>query len=312
MSIPALDLQALDTQTLTRACEDWGVFYLVGHDLSTALRNRTAAVVEEFFSAPKAHKHSILRTDTNCWGYFDQELTKNQQDWKEIFDIGPAQPDGPLAGAIPQWPDNAGFRECISELNDILHATAIEVVSAITRQLSDTPTATALVQDAFEQHSSFLRINWYPPCPTPYTSPKQADTTLSASGGDLGIHHHTDAGAVTVLMQDEVPGLQVYNQGAWHSVAADTDALVINIGDIVQVWSNDRFVAPLHRVLANANQTRISIPYFLNPDYSYDYHPLTQEQPLYNAINWGTFRAGRSAGDYADQGEEIQISHFRR
>ncbi len=91
---------------------------------------------------------------------------------------------------------------------------------------------------------------------------------------------------------------------------------MINIGDIVQVWSNDRYEAPLHRVLASTGTPRYSAPFFFNPTYTTDYAPLPSlcdetEQLRYKPINWGEFRAGRAAGDYADYGEEIQISQFR-
>jgi len=91
---------------------------------------------------------------------------------------------------------------------------------------------------------------------------------------------------------------------------------VVNIGDIVQVWSNDRYRAALHRVLANADAERFSAPFFLNPAYGACYAPLpttvdARHPPAYRSINWGEFRALRAAGDYADCGEEIQISHYR-
>ncbi len=61
--------------------------------------------------------------------------------------------------------------------------------------------------------------------------------------------------------------------------------------------------------MASACEERISIPYFLNPAYTYNYEPLSGA-PRYRPINWGEFRAGRSAGDYADLGSEIQIADF--
>ena len=94
------------------------------------------------------------------------------------------------------------------------------------------------------------------------------------------------------------------------AVEPNPDAFVINIGDVVQVWSNDRYPAPLHRVIASAQEERYSAPYFFNPSYAANYAPLSSP-PHYRPINWGEFRAGRAAGDYADHGEEIQISHFR-
>ena len=54
----------------------------------------------EFFSLPSAEKRSIIRTADNAWGFFDQELTKNVRDWKELFDVGPPETRGALAGAV--------------------------------------------------------------------------------------------------------------------------------------------------------------------------------------------------------------------
>lgn len=94
------------------------------------------------------------------------------------------------------------------------------------------------------------------------------------------------------------------------------DTLVINIGDIVQVRSNDKYIAPVHRVLASESKQRYSFPFFLNPTHTENYEPLNSTisavTPVkYRAINWGEFRNRRAAGDYADLGEEVQISHYR-
>ena len=124
------------------------------------------------------------------------------------------------------------------------------------------------------------------------------------------------ANAGAARLQDAAPGLEVYKAGSWHLVEPLADALVINIGDIAQVLSNDRYHATLHRVRASSTGERYSVPFFFNPAYSASYQPLssvveTDQSPLYSAINWGEFRASRAAGDYADIGEEIQISDFR-
>ena len=83
----------------------------------------------------------------------------------------------------------------------------------------------------------------------------------------------------------------------------------------MQVWSNDRYRAALHRVLANSDAERFSVPFFFSPAYSTDYAPLTttfdRETPArYRKINWGEFYRKRADGDYADRGEEVQISHY--
>ena len=295
MSIPVLDLQNLSHKDLDAACRQWGFFALNGHDITTDLRKASLREIAKFFNQGLEEKNKIRRSASNCWGFYDAELTKNQQDQKEILDIGEAEHHGPLAGASPQWPADPNFVEVISELKQQLHNTSLQV----TKEIVSTLGANLDVEETFTHHSSFLRLNFYPVSLSPPN--KQ----------NLGIHHHTDAGAVTALMQDHKAGLEVFNNNAWHEVPAQSDALIINIGDIVQVWSNDRYKAPLHRVRASTCDARISTPYFLNPDYNHNYQPLMSEPPRYRPINWGEFRAGRSAGDYADVGEEIQISQFK-
>lgn len=79
-----------------------------------------------------------------------------------------------------------------------------------------------------------------------------------------------------------------------------------------KVWTNDRYKAPLHRVLANSSNERFSAPFFYNPSYSTDVLSLSSsEKPVYKTINWGHFRTQRFAGDFANYGEEIQISQFK-
>ena len=102
----------------------------------------------------------------------------------------------------------------------------------------------------------------------------------------------------------------------WHLVEPRRDALVVNIGDIFQVWSNDRYRAALHRGLANAEHERFRAPFFFNTAYESRYAPLSsvideRNPPAYRAIVWREFRARRAAGDYADQGEYAQISDYR-
>ena len=70
--------------------------------------------------------------------------------------------------------------------------------------------------------------------------------------------------------------------------------------------------APLHRVQANSSKERYSAPFFYNPEYRADVYPLLNNDTysLYDKVNWGEFRAKRFAGDFADVGEEVQISHY--
>jgi len=303
--VPVIDVRGFDDEDwypeLDLVCSQWGCFQIVNHSIDMALISRTLEEMRRFFALPHAAKLAIERTRENAWGFFDQELTKNVRDWKEIFDFGPTSEDGPMSGSIPRWPrELPAFRSCMESFYSEAERVAAALLAGISSNLG--MSADYLAREFSRGHTSFLRLNYYPLCDLP--------------DDHLGISRHTDAGALTVLLADEQPGLQFLQGGSWHTVAPNPEALTINIGDIVQVWSNDGYQAPVHRVLASASAERYSAPFFYNPGYQTDYAPLpgvisTDAPARYQPINWGEFRTGRAAGDYANYGEEIQISRFR-
>jgi isopenicillin N synthase-like dioxygenase len=293
------------------ACREWGFFQIVGHGLPAevigALRRETHA----FFSQTSDTKREISRTADNPWGFFDRELTKNTRDWKEIYDYGPPGSTADMSSLSPQWPSALPeFEPAIRAYYQACEKIALHLIDAIATNLGATP---ALLRREFEpSHTSFLRLNYYPICPTP-ARPTGVGVPET---GHLGINHHTDAGAVTLLLQDAQAGLQVFRDNAWHTVEPIEDALVVNIGDVVQVWSNDQYQAALHRVLASEQCERYSAPLFFNPSYEACYAPLSStvdatHPARYRAIPWAEFRAQRAAGDYADCGAEVQIADYR-
>jgi isopenicillin N synthase-like dioxygenase len=166
--------------------------------------------------------------------------------------------------------------------------------------------------DFATNHTGFMRLNYYP-----VEDPMAGLYMEHQPVADLGIHHHTDAGALTVLLQDDVGGLQVYNGGRWHNITPVPGAIVINTGDMMQVWSNDVYQAPIHRVLAMETKKRYSLPFFFNPSAASNVSPLStvvsEARPSrYNSINWASYRGRRSEGDYADYGTEVQISQYKK
>lgn len=166
--------------------------------------------------------------------------------------------------------------------------------------------ADRLINGFFEDHTSFIRLNHYPPCPIPNLA--------------LGVGRHKDAGVLTVLAQDDVGGLEVKRKtdGEWILVKPNPDAYIINVGDIVQVWSNDRYESVEHRVKVNSEKERFSIPFFLNPAHYTWVEPLKemtnqQNNPAkYKAYNWGKFFATRKQSNFKKLDvENIQIYHFK-
>lgn len=317
-NIPTIDISTgLDTPAVIDqiglACEDWGFFQITGHGIDTELRREFFLAMATFFDLPQASKWLVSRTEENFWGYYDKELTKNQLDCKEIFDIDANLDNLLKADAHSNSGDSVPWPTELPQLQSIVvkwlqacEALSQNLLGAICVALGE---ASEVLNPFFmKKHTSFLRFNYYPTDPDQYSA--ENDETIAS----LGIHSHTDAGALTVLAQDCVPGLQVRKGDTWHSVIPEQNSFIINIGDMVQVWSNDRFTAPQHRVLASSHQPRYSAPYFYNPSYETICSPLveTDESSKYKPISWHEFRRGRAAGDYADVGEEIQISWYRK
>jgi isopenicillin N synthase-like dioxygenase len=307
--VPVLDLRddpAAVVDQIGAACRDWGFFQIVGHGISGEAIARVQATAQAFFALPRDEKRRQLRSRDNPWGYYDRELTKEQRDRKEIFDIGPdaggvaAAGDEPFAGSTP-WPaDPANFGPVMQDWFGLMTRLSSQLTGLIGASLTGDFGA---LRPSFEpDHTSFLRLNFYP-----VDDPLAGEAQDSA---DLGIHHHTDAGALTVLLQDKVAGLQVHHDGQWHNVEPIDGAFTINIGDMVQVWTNDLYRAPVHRVLAMDRADRLSIPYFYNPAYGAVVAPLVGE-PQYRPLNWGEFRRRRADGDFAAYGTEVQIAEWR-
>ena len=301
------------------ACREWGFFQITGHGIPADLIARIWCETKQFFALPTDAKQTVARSKDNARGWFNRELTKNTRDMKEVFDFGfiphHELPDDDPANwtrdGFNQWPDERvcpDFQPTMREYIRACEQVSFRLLQALGEGLG-VPSG-HLTRDFVEEHSSFLRLNYYPKH-DPLHREQQASVT-----GHLGVHHHTDAGALTVLLQDHVGGLQVCLDKEWFPVEPIEGALVINIGDMVQVWSNDLYEAPVHRVLASGTQDRYSLPFFYNPSYNPVYEPLdvlTNEAspPKYKPINWREFRWKRQQGDYANYGQENQIADYR-
>jgi isopenicillin N synthase-like dioxygenase len=305
-NIPVIDIERLDhSDTLTAidiACRDWGFFQVVNHGIPADVIDTMSREMRAFFAQPQETKRSISRTEQNPLGFYDRELTKNALDQKEIFDFGQGNGDA----IRPQWPKGMPqFRNAVHRYYRHNNRLAHRLLAAISSNLGMSP---GFLSRGFGNgHTSFLRLNYYPVVQS---------AAPGSVPGQLGVGQHTDSGALTILLQDNEPGLEVFRHNEWHLVEPRSDALVVNIGDIVQVWSNDTYFAALHRVIASANRARFSIPFFLNPGYATNYEPVptmvsSTTPARYQTINWGEFRTRRVQGDYADYGEEVQIKQYR-
>ncbi|PRW58404.1 2OG-Fe(II) oxygenase superfamily [Chlorella sorokiniana] len=298
-------------QAIYDAGAEYGCFQLVNHGVSLDLIARMQAAQRDFFALPLDTKAQVKRSMSNPNGWFDDEYTKRTLDLKECFDffneksVAAADPTvHRVIAARNQWPAGQPlFRDVMETYFGEMSRVSFKLLEAFCSAL-DIPLDS--MHGLFDEtHTSFMRLNFYPP--------------QRPGERRMALNHHTDAGFFTLLIQDpEVHGLQFHKHGQWNDVTPELDAITVNVGDQCQVISNDVFKAPVHRVLPpQSGRARHSAPFFFNPkpDAMVQPHPafVTPDRPpVYNAIPWAKFRNQRYAGDFADEGEEVQIYHYKR
>jgi isopenicillin N synthase-like dioxygenase len=292
------------------ACRTWGFFQVINHGIAAEQIAAVWRQTHALFALAAAEKMAIVRSRDNPWGFFNNELTKNQRDKKEVFDFTREGID-PIYRRQNRWPaHHPEFRSTMLVYLEACTELSLKLFEGFCLGLG--LPANFMRQDLAERHTGFVRLNYFP-----LNDPLESLDIEHLPEADLGIHHHTDAGALTILLQDEVSGLQVYRDGFWYDVPTIPGALVVNTGDMMQVWSNDIYRAAIHRVLAMRERERYSIPFFFNPSAECRVSPLPtltddENPPRYDPIVWGDFRGKRADGDYADYGAEVQIAQYRR
>ncbi|KAF8013649.1 hypothetical protein BT93_I1495 [Corymbia citriodora subsp. variegata] len=295
------------------ACKKWGFFAVVNHGVAAEKRERLEREAREFFGQSLEEKKKVRRDEKRVAGYYETEHTKNVRDWKEVFDftvreptVVPASPkDGEEAIIewINQWPEYPpGLREACEEYAQELEKLAYKLMGLIAQSLG---LPSNRFEEFYKDHTSFVRLNHYPPCPAPHLA--------------LGVGRHKDSGALTILAQDDVGGLEVKRKsdGEWVLVKPIPDSFIINVGDIIQVWSNDTYESVEHRVMVNSERERFSIPFFFSPSHYTMVQPLKEltdehNPPKYRPYNWGKFLVTRKGSNFKKLDvENVQIYHFR-
>lgn len=256
---------------LKQACLDCGFFYAINHGIDSEFMDEVFAQSKKFFELPLSEKMKLLRNEKHR-GYtpvLDELLDRETQvegDHKEGYYIGVEVPEDdpkaqkpffgrnvwPAADLLPNW------RQTMEKY----HREALEVARAVARLI-----ALALDLDAnfFDKPDMLgepiatLRLLHY------------GGQVSDPSKGIYGAGAHSDYGLITLLATDEVPGLQICKDKdakpqIWEDVPSLKGAFIVNLGDMLERWSNCVFKSTLHRVIGNGRE-RYSIPYFVEPSH---------------------------------------------
>jgi isopenicillin N synthase-like dioxygenase len=260
------------------ACEEIGFFVVEGHGIDPRLVAELFAVGRELFDLPLEEKHRLrplggaAPRGYHALGTKYLARTLGQEtppDLREQFYIGPLAPDLTRIAHIPGaatfyepniWPEHpAAFRPLVARYYREMERLARDLMRlfALALELDET-----YFDSCIDNHFATLPMNHYP-------EPRSAPLP-----GQLRAGAHTDFGSLTILALDDAPGgLQVeLPDRTWQDVTAGSGQLIVNIGDMMQRWTNDRWRSTLHRVVnppldSGRLSRRMSIGFFLHPNY---------------------------------------------
>ncbi|RWW76071.1 hypothetical protein BHE74_00015871 [Ensete ventricosum] len=315
LHVPVIDLSKLVCGTkrqsqeemakLTAACEEWGFFQVINHGIETELLETMERVAKEFFMLPLEEKEKYPMAPGTIQGYGHAFVFSEDQklDWCNMLALGvePAFIRKPHL-----WPANpANLRYSPSCRHRDREERILLIL--ISRSLGLSPN---YFNEMFGEAVQAVRMNYYPPCSRP-------DLVL-------GLSPHSDGSALTVLQQDTTSvGLQILKDNAWVPVHPIPDALVINIGDTIevgaiihpgfllhlnpppnpllidatramQVLTNGRYRSVEHRAVTNRESDRLSVVTFYAPSYDVELGPVPElvndQQPCrYRRFNHGEY-----------------------
>jgi isopenicillin N synthase-like dioxygenase len=237
---------------IDRACRDSGFLLVTGHGVPTALCDAALDSFAAFFDLPLAEKRRFVVADERAnRGYSEpgkeglaySRGEETPPDLFEAFNVGREDATGPEYDrhrefyAANVWPDHPVW----------LHVTWLEYERALRVVADQLLRAMALALrlpepwfvDRLQRAILTTRaINYERPPGAPDPEP-----------GQVRMGAHTDYGVLTILLADDVPGLQVFRAGRWHDVATPRGSFVCNLGDMLERWTNNRWTSTLHRVV---------------------------------------------------------------
>ncbi|KAK0607045.1 hypothetical protein LWI29_008370 [Acer saccharum] len=271
--IPIIDLSKLvmngnpddfksEILNLTTACQDWGFFQVVNHGIDLGLLESIEKVAKDFFMLPLEEKQKYPMDMKAIQGYGQAFVfSENQKiDWCNMFALGLEPEFVKRPELLPSKP---------ADFSETLESYSREVKKLCKNLLKYIAVTVGLKEDVFEEMFGDVvygvRMNYYPPCSRP----------------DLvnGLSPHSDGSAITVLQQQgkgSYAGLQILKDNTWVPVQPILNALVVNIGDTIQVLTNGKYKSVEHRAVTHKEKDRLSITTFYSPGFKIELGPMPE------------------------------------
>lgn len=280
ITVPVIDITSPEAPAaIDRACREVGFFQVVNHGVDRMLVEQLLNAMTEFFALPLEVKAAYVPPSpdvNNGYSAVGAESlayslgVQAPPDLFEAFNFGADDPDFSIPAVAAErnrifaanvWPNEVPtMRAAGVAYFDAVRALAHRITSACAVGLG-------LDADFFEAFTRYstdtMRCNWY----------QRADGSPDPLPGQQRMGAHTDYGIVTVLYADCVPGLEILTKaGEWIGVVPEPGAYLINVGDLLAQWSNDRWVSTLHRVVPppstdSGGVLRRSIAFFHDGDW---------------------------------------------
>ncbi|CAA2982006.1 1-aminocyclopropane-1-carboxylate oxidase homolog 1-like [Olea europaea subsp. europaea] len=305
LELPTIDFEGVQTggarrkevvEEIRKAAGIWGFFRIVNHGVPLHIMDAMLEAVKRFHEQPVEEKKLLYSADSSQRVKFNSNGPLREYDsacWRDIltcvFHDDQLDPE-----AIPLTcrKEVQEYVKCMIQMREIMAELLSEALGLSSDHLSSIEC----------MKSEALACLYYPICPEPEKT--------------LGTDKHSDTTFLTLLMQDTIGGLQILHDDQWVDVPPVRGALIANIGDLMQIISNDKFISVEHRVLAQPVGPRISVACFFTPSLragAKPFAPIKEILSVENPALYREFLFREYCQYYKTKGQDVTsaLPHFR-